>query len=83
MKFMKKNILINSFIISFIVSFVTVYFVFPQLNEVLYTSITSWWNLNVSWWFFVKVLLVLWGQTSILWWLFYIIAKKIFLKNNT
>ena len=82
MKLTRKKILINSFMIAFIISFITIYVIFPKLNKVLYTSIVSWTNLNVSWWFFIKVLAVLWGQTSILWGLFSIIAKKIFLKNN-
>jgi len=82
MKLTRKKIIINSFIIAFIISFITVYFVFSQLNKILYTNIVSWTSLNISWWVFFKILLILWGQTSILWGLFSIIAKKIFLKNK-
>lgn len=82
MKLTSKKILVNSFLIAFILSFLTVYIIFPQLNKLSYTSITSWIVINISWWFFLKVLVVLWGQTSLLWGLFYVMAKKIFLKDN-
>jgi len=82
MKYTNKTIFINSFIIALIFSFMTIYIIYPQLNSILYTSINSWSNLNLSLWFFLKILVILLLQTSVLWVVFYIIAKKIFLKHN-
>lgn len=78
MKLKNKKIFINSFIIAFFVSFITIYILFPGLEKILYTDINSW--VNISLWFLIKILAVLWWQTSLLWSIFYAIAKKIFLK---
>lgn len=82
MKITTKKVLINSFILAFIFSVITVYIIFPNVSKMLLTSISSWAKINISLWFLIKILAVLWGQTSLLWSIFYVIAKKLFLKDN-
>jgi len=74
-----KKIMIESFVLAFIVSFFTIIVVYPQSMNVLYTNI-AWWSLEVSSSFLLKVVVVLVWQTSALGSVFYVLAKKIFLK---
>jgi len=74
-----KKIMIESFVLAFIVSFFTIIVVYPQSMNVLYTNI-AWWSLEVSSSFLLKVVIVLVWQTSALGSVFYVLAKKIFIK---
>ena len=75
---MQKKLLINSFILAFILSLLTTIFVFPQLFWQLYMDITNTWKITLDGITMLKLIWMLWWQTSIIWAIFYSIAKKSF-----
>jgi hypothetical protein len=75
----RKKIIIQSFLLAFIVSFFTIFMLFPETKEIAYTNISNW-TINVSSTFLLKVVVILLWQTSALGSVFYVLAKKIFIK---
>ena len=73
----KRKILVNSFLLAFCVSFITIFLLFPHVKALLFTDIT-WWTINLTAGFVVKIFWALLWETSVLGGMFYIIAKKIF-----
>jgi len=74
-----KKILFHSFLLAFVVSFFTIIIVFPETKSIVYTNIEGK-MFTLSWTFLLKVFFVLFWQTSILGSIFYMIAKKMFIK---
>ena len=74
-----KRLLIQSFVLAFVLSFFTILILLPESQKLLYTNITAW-SIEVSSTFLVKIVAVLVWQTWALGSVFYVLAKKIFIK---
>ena len=74
-----RKVLLNSFAFAFIISFFTIIVLFPETKSVLYTNINNG-TISMSPTFLLKVIVILLWQTSVLGSVFYILAKKIFIK---